>query len=526
MGEIHKIIGPPGCGKTTFLCKNAGSFVTKHGSDSVLICSLTKAAAAEVKRRRLPINPDCVGTMHSHCHRLLGRPTLAAAKIDEWNQVPGAMYLSGGGEMEGSTRGESEGDKLMEEYQTMRAGMRPRRMWRPDLIPFAEMWEDWKESNGYLDYEDLIERATRDFDRPPGDPWVVYLDEAQDSSASELELAMHWSKRCDLIVVGDPDQAIFTWRGASPRKLASLPVKEENRRVLGQSYRVPIKVRDFARKLILRCKSREDSEYRPTEVEGSVLQCSSPYRDGKGVVDFSLNIRVPKVPLHTVMFLASCNYQLVPILNELKSRSIPFHNPYRKSQASWNPLGSDGPGVSTADRLAAFLNVTTTGRWPLEDLRKWIPLADASLLLERGAKTTIDKWHAEGTWPIENDVAMLFKPGKYAEALNAGYSGDLAWFLKHVLASKQASLGYLMAVMAKRGIEALKQQPRVIVGTIHSVKGGEADVVVITPELSSSGFEDYQNDPDATIRQFYVGVTRAKNTLVIARPGHRLHVRL
>ena len=44
---------------------------------SVLISSLTKAAATEIGGRDLPISFDALGTLHSHCCHALGRPEIA-----------------------------------------------------------------------------------------------------------------------------------------------------------------------------------------------------------------------------------------------------------------------------------------------------------------------------------------------------------------------------------------------------------------------------------------------------------------
>ena len=63
--------------------------------------------------------------------------------------------------------------------------------------------------------------------------------------------------------------------------------------------------------------------------------------------------------------------------------------------------------------------------------------------------------------------------------------------------------------------------PHVIVGTIHSVKGGEADVVYLFPDLSRAGDGQYHRmgpPRDSVVRLFYVGITRARHTLYICQP--------
>lgn len=60
--------------------------------------------------------------------------------------------------------------------------------------------------------------------------------------------------------------------------------------------------------------------------------------------------------------------------------------------------------------------------------------------------------------------------------------------------------------------------PKVIVGTIHSVKGGEADTVHVFPDLSSAAYMD--QDPDRIHRLFYVAVTRARDSVIIHDPSN------
>jgi len=57
--------------------------------------------------------------------------------------------------------------------------------------------------------------------------------------------------------------------------------------------------------------------------------------------------------------------------------------------------------------------------------------------------------------------------------------------------------------------------PKIIVGTVHSVKGGEADIVHIFPDLSFSGNNEIYDNPDRIHRLFYVGVTRAKESVIV-----------
>ena len=63
---------------------------------SVLISSLTKAAATEIGGRNLPISFDALGTLHSHCYHALGKPEIAEGRehLQQWNEDEPEYRLS------------------------------------------------------------------------------------------------------------------------------------------------------------------------------------------------------------------------------------------------------------------------------------------------------------------------------------------------------------------------------------------------------------------------------------------------
>ena len=70
--------------------------------------------------------------------------------------------------------------------------------------------------------------------------------------------------------------------------------------------------------------------------------------------------------------------------------------------------------------------------------------------------------------------------------------------------------------MLRRG-ENIKRQPRIKLSTIHGSKGGEADNVMLLTDLTRKADEEYWRQRDQERRVFYVGMTRARNTLNIVR---------
>ena len=132
----------------------------------------------------------------------------------------------------------------------------------------------------------------------------------------------------------------------------------------------------------------------------------------------------------------------------------------------------------------------------------------------------------DDTWVSHDDLHQILT----GDAIGAGMSGDLGWLGQQLLASKRRGMEYPMEIYGARGREALEKSPQVVVGTVHSVKGAESDVVCLFPDLSPRGMEEWDSgDPHqqaAVYRLFYVGMTRAKESLVIAEPGGGMAVDL
>lgn len=74
---------------------------------------------------------------------------------------------------------------------------------------------------------------------------------------------------------------------------------------------------------------------------------------------------------------------------------------------------------------------------------------------------------------------------------------------------------------ANRIIDKIDQEPNVNIGTIHSVKGGEADHVVIMTDVSHGVQKQLELDEDSEHRVFYVGITRARKSVTVVLPGSK-----
>jgi superfamily I DNA/RNA helicase len=335
--------------------------VDRYGSDAVLVTSFSRAAAAELAGRDLPIAPDRVGTLHSHCWHALGGPEIAEANVEEWNHDHPHLAMSAQrkqGKLDGEEAGEDDdghakpGDQMLEQLNRYRGLMIPR---TPLLAQFEGLWTEYKQANGLMDFTDLIEKALQDVFVAPGHPSVIFADEAQDLNRMQLKLVRKWGARAQyFIVAGDDDQTIYSFTGATPEAFLRPEIPLDHKIILKQSYRVPCAVHERAERLIhqIDATRRQDKVYLPRAAEGGVHLVAGNFKTPQEGV-------LPAVMRHldagkTVMLLAACSYMLRPLVMELRKHGIPFHNPYRTTNGFWNPIRTTRR-TTTASRVLALL---------------------------------------------------------------------------------------------------------------------------------------------------------------------------
>jgi superfamily I DNA/RNA helicase len=466
----------------------------------------------------------------------MGKPILAETKIDEWNEIARPQHKLSLQKVEISDESKADrmvainsGDSLLDDYNIYRSIMLPREKWNRTITSFANKWEQWKEENNYCDFTDLIERTLEE-DRPaPDEPRIGIFDEAQDFSPLQLSLIIQWSKYMDYcMLAGDDDQTLYQWAGASADSLLKLKIDEKRKTILNQSYRVSQAVYKLAMSVIRRIPDscRQVKEYRPTEATGSIKESRATYRNPEPIlstIDEALKLD------KTIMILSSCGYQLRPVIKELRSRGYLFWNPYRKKNGAWNPIRYSKKGTSTLERLQEFLKVnhddfpwkSTLSLW------KWIKDIDARIL-HHGAKERLKKEATDfkdfedmsnylRNWVLNSEGWYSFTR---ADSLHL-------WFTKNLLNSRKNGYKYPSNVV--RGLtQPLPDRPNIILGTIHSVKGAEADSVVLFPDISLNA-QKAADDPEGRYdlyRQFYVGITRAREKLTICSPADRWYLRI
>jgi DNA helicase-2/ATP-dependent DNA helicase PcrA len=516
VSTVYRVVGAPGCGKTRFLSDQVERWVERDGIDpeQIVLCSFTRTAAS-VLRGRVAVPAHNASTLHALAYRAIGhRPIAEVGELaKEWNsqQIPDSWRLgSDRADLEEGVNEDADRGTMLAAYSLMRGtlGNHPQyAALREQTKHFAARWEDFKGQTDSIDFQDMIDLALLDADTCPGTPACFVVDEAQDLQPAQWLLAQKWGEAADrFLVAGDPAQVLYSWIGARPDELLT-ELPSDHHRMLGRSHRLPRSVQTLAERWLSQHSGAmmQGRSYAPTDREGRALNREYTWRNPDSLVtDLEEALAEPG---KTAMVLATCSYLLGPTISLLRDEGIPFHNPYRRTNGAWNPLRPPAEGkVSTQQRLRVYLEPEWTGpratTW-LEMLpAEWF-VGTKKAALERIGQRERFGWH---------DVTATLKE----QAWEPVGARDVRWLSRVAAKAYQRPLDLLAAIVERHG-GITDDEPRVVVGTVHSVKGGEADTVILYPDLPRAAViaaGESAEGRDAVVRQAYVGMTRARDTLI------------
>jgi superfamily I DNA/RNA helicase len=401
--------------------------------------------------------------------------------------------------------------------------IRPDR-WPPRVQRFARPWGEWKQALHLVDFTDLLELALARCPTAPGNPAVIVVDEGQDLSRLQLAVVRQWGMSAKhLLVALDDDQSILTFAGADPDAFTDPNAAVYFEKTLSQSYRIPRSHHALSQCWIQQVSRRKPKIYQPRAVEGELRLLRQHCRYPDPILrDLEPYLAAGK----SIMFLATSSYFLEPLRHRLLERGIPFANPYRLSDRSWNPLAAPRRGASPADRFLSlhkpFLRPGPIGWFPRE-LELWASWL-SSYTLSADARKRIRTLK-----PVELvtiDMLHTFLEPMAYRSLSAALTARTVdpvvdWWVDHLAATTRTRGHYLDRIYRRYGLAALQQVPQIIIGTGHSVKGGEAKVVYVFPDLSPAAHRQWigsHSQRDPIVRLGYVMITRAQESLILCAP--------
>ena len=534
--KIARLIGAAGSGKTTELLRIMEAALPKLGGDPLRLgfASFTRAARAEAVGRAAaawnvaPSHLDGDGwfrTVHSTAKRCLGiekGQLIGNDKADtEWiSNALGVRVSTTIDEETGSQRfvGGQEGAALTC-WQRARNTLQPlgeivRRMRQLDddvpdfaaVVRIAERYELAKRVEDRLDFCDLlmrfcgfrldavdgVERVEPEGELPKVSAWI--FDEQQDASPL-LDAACKRLVSAESVAwvyaAGDPFQAVFGFAGSSAECFLGWPADKE--RIMPKSYRCPKPILELGERCLRRMhRGYFDRKVAPADHEGHV------YETG---MDDAVNKSRPD---EDWLFIARTNYEAGRMYAALNSAGRP---------AKWvkQPDGvtARGHGLVALHDLEKGRHVTGSEWARAIEL---IPTTDKvkEPMLSRGTKTGWAKRHADD-WDVifPDDLTQVGATESLVEKIRTGSWCGLV------------DRGEEWRRHAERWGPDLASNSKIRVGTVHSVKGMEADNVALLTTIGKrvvQGMED-SDQHDEEHRIAYVGVTRARRNLYVINEG-------
>ena len=488
MGRIKPtlILGGPGCGKTTALLNIVEeAFSRGVEPNRIAYVAFTRKAAQEAKERMIEkfgVDPDSIPyfrTLHSFAFKHIDvepAQILTGHKLRDYAKAEGLDISSSFVDEFGQVTAPpvTSDEKALSADSLARLSKRS----LDDVIieqdlSVARVHEVVKDYNEFkadailYDFTDMLQKFVDNATLPDFD--LLIVDEAQDLSRLQWEMVdklVDHSK--DVYYAGDDDQAIYTWAGADIEHFLHL---DADREVLPTSYRLKSDVFDACQKVIRFCHDRYEKDWQPHADGGSIEYCS-----GLSGLDMSEG---------SWFFLARTNGLLRSITKYMQAEGYAF----------WSN-GPDGLQSSVAvDPVQAVLvyeNLRQGKRFKGEDMRLcW------SFINKRMKPENSPIFDAETEYNID-------------DLCSTGFIADASWL--DALSISGAMQNYIR-MLRVRG-ESLIKPPRITVSTIHGVKGGEADNVVIWQKLSGRTYKSWLMHDPQEVRALFTAMSRARDRLI------------
>ena len=531
----------PGAGKTHVIVSRHLRQTQHRLRGGRALISFTRTARDQMQSRcaaeghpELGQFPHFIGTLDSFIWQFLVAPYRAAGQpgkpLESWGQLPKAAVTVNGRDaplsaftftLDLDRRAENvvqpgEGSSAAPVISTSGA---PWVRWARAVIDCRDRYRQ----EGYLTGHEIRMEALRNL--RTNAPRVitplrsrfheVIIDEAQDCSVADIAIltALHHNG-IPLVVVADPDQAIYGWKPADPQRLRELRDTIGNTIVLNGNRRSTPPICALA--AILRTGNR------PPDI--SVVRTEGPevhlVPTKFGQVGKAVHAGTGQNLLDVVIELADkhCDTDDPPSVLVLARRHSHLPPAFRRGDDGTNPI----------TRLARAKQCIDTGTTNLAELEQACGQAEQILLAH---------WYPDHTGSVSvicetvglsaptlrrHAYAFLHTlPTPTRDWTSAVQTQMKSTWRPHDAAPPTSRRGLPSGKVTSLG-QPHQPRPNIRITTIHQAKGGEADVVCVLlkdADLINRWLDGaVAGEESEELRVLYVAVTRARDLLILAIP--------
>jgi DNA helicase-2/ATP-dependent DNA helicase PcrA len=589
------VLAGAGSGKTRVIAYRIAWLIGEQrvSPRNVLAVTFTNKAAGEMARRveallaPIGLRAPLIGTFHSVCVRILrqhgrhiGLPSHFTIFDEDDRQALVKECMKEGDLAERSFTPSVVGHRisyLKNQMTPVADALRDARgPWDKKVALVYSRYEKRLRETGGVDFDDLLLLTVRLLSEVPEVlAWYrglwrhVLVDEYQDTNRAQYRIIrLLTSEHRNVLVVGDPDQSVYRWRGADIRNILDFEDDYPGTKVirLEQNYRSTQRILSVASAVIANNVQRKDKTLWTENPEGErarLYRAWDEHEEANFVAQTVLGVRGEGIGWDGVAVFYRTNAQSRVLEDALRRARIPYVivggvrfyerreikdtlaylrlvvNPtddiaFRRAVQA--PSRGIGPtSQARLDEVAAQQgrSLLAVAAEPPADLR-----GKPKAALEEFARLVARLTEARGTLPPPALIDRVLDDSGYREALTQERAPETEGRLENleelVAAAEEytngtddATLeGFLDSVALLGDVDELKEgDSRVTLMTLHSAKGLEFPVVFLTG-LEEGVFPHARSMEDRAEveeerRLCYVGITRARQRLFLTWAVHR-----
>jgi superfamily I DNA/RNA helicase len=574
MSENVRVLAGPGTGKSYAIKRRITRLLESgEGPETILAVTFTRMSAADLIRdiRSLEVpGADDVraSTLHSECFRILGKNEVLTITGRHPRPLASFEYEPMLADLRAAASGRDKREmrKLVSAYEAAWARLQHEHPGTPRSVEdqtFEDVLVDWLKFHRSMLIGELVPFAYKYLRDNPAAPELskyshVLVDEYQDLNKAEQEVAAQLATNGRLIVVGDDDQSIYTFKNAHRIGIIDFPLShpKTSDHTMDECQRCPGLVVSLANALIAKNRNRT--------IPPRLLKAI--HKNGQGVVEvfhFShhaeeiahLAKRIQKfiddgVPPGQIIVLCQSREYIRGLFEALKSDYVPCEFCYQESQFDEDKSKEKMALLSLVgnqeDRVA---------------LRYLIGLGSSNWRMSQWTKVrTASESEGKSPWVILDEARTGVRPSTGVKQIadrftdiftQYGTLGSLkgddllnAWLPTSTECAELRSLA--LRIISEDGdcdakklgakVRELVTEPDipdvvpdVRIMSLHKSKGLSANVVIVAgcvegvmPRQRETGMTDviYAESIEEHRRLFFVGLTRVKASPKEGRAGH------